>query len=64
MNTLTREQYLKEFRRKAQKVNSSRETAISFYNKIGILTPTGRVSKNYKHVPSKSSSKPTKPTRK
>lgn len=48
MKTLTRKQYLEEFAKKAEQVNSTKQSAISFYNKIGVLTPTGRISKNYK----------------
>lgn len=48
MKTLTREQYLSQFRKEAALVNSTKTSAISFYNEIGVLTPTGRVSKNYK----------------
>jgi len=48
MATLTREQYLDEFKKRANAINESKEIAIAFYNEIGVLTPTGRISKNYK----------------
>lgn len=51
MVTLTREEYLKEFKRKADQILSSKENALSFYQRIGVLTPTGRITKNYRYVP-------------
>jgi hypothetical protein len=51
MATLTREEYLKEFKRKAEQILSSKESALSFYQRIGVLTPTGRITKNYKYIP-------------
>ena len=48
MKTLTRKEYTEEFKRRAELINSSKQTAITFYNQIGVLTPTGRLSKNYK----------------
>lgn len=64
MATLTREQYLQALRKKANEINTDRETAISFYHKIGVLTATGKVSKNYKHVPTQVNPKPLKPQNK
>lgn len=58
--TLTREQYLEEFKKRAEAVNESKEKAIAFYNKIGVLTPTGRISKNYYHTPGKNEPKPVR----
>ncbi|PHS66979.1 MAG: hypothetical protein COB12_04775 [Flavobacterium sp.] len=60
MKTLTREQYLAEFKKRAGEINISRESAISFYHGIGVLTPTGRISKNYHVVPGKDMPKPVR----
>jgi len=60
MTTLTREQYLKEFKKRADEINSSKESAIAFYNEIGVLTPTGRISKNYYHVLGKDEPEPVR----
>ncbi len=60
MATLTREEYLKEFKRKAEQIISSKENAVSFYQKIGVLTPTGRITKNYKHTPNQDTSSPVR----
>jgi hypothetical protein len=60
MATLTREEYLKEFKRKAEQIISSKENAVSFYQKIGVLTPTGKISINYRHTPNQGNPKPAR----
>ncbi len=60
MKTLTRAQYSAEFKKKAEEINNTRESALSFFNKIGVLTPTGRISKNYYHTPGKDEPKPVR----
>lgn len=60
MATLTREEYLKEFKRKAEQILSSRENAVSFYQKIGVLTPTGKISKHYRPTPDQGASGPVR----
>ena len=48
MATLTRKQYLKEFEKRAKEITLSKESAIRFFNKIGVYTHSGKLSKNYK----------------
>ncbi len=48
--TLTREEYLREFRKRAKAINESRETALTFFKEIGVLSSTGKISKNYKNL--------------
>ena len=60
MKTLTREQHSAEFKKRAEEINSSKESALAFYNKIGVLTPTGRISKNYYHKPGKDEPTPVR----
>jgi hypothetical protein len=41
-------QYLKEFIAYSKEINSSKEKAHQFYIRAGILTPDGKLTKNYK----------------
>ena len=47
MKSLTREEYLKEFKKKAKAICASKESALAFYAKIGVLNPDGTIHTNY-----------------
>lgn len=60
MVTLSRKQYLEEFKKKAEAINTSKQSAMAFYQKVGFLTPTGRITKQYRNVPSGDNSGPVR----
>jgi len=62
--TLNRKQYLSAIKQTAKEINSSKDKAIEFYSSIGILTPTGRVAKNYKSTTAHKSSQTRKVAKK
>ncbi len=39
---------MREWKSAIKSINSSKENAIKFYKSVGILTPTGRISKAYR----------------
>lgn len=53
MNPRDTKSYLAEFKKYTEEINSSKEKASEFYKKVGINTPTGRLTKVYYHNPEK-----------
>ncbi len=48
MNITEQREYLKEFKKYAKEINSSKESAQNFLIRAGINTKTGRLTKHYK----------------
>ena len=46
---------MREWKSALNSINKTKESAISFYKEVGVLTPTGRISKNYRSSNSKKS---------
>lgn len=53
MSIIDSKKYLEEFKEYSKSINSSKESASEFYKKAGINTPTGRLTKDYYHTPTK-----------
>jgi len=49
MSKNSKNEYIKKFKAFTIEINSTKAKAKAFYSKAGILTPTGRLRKNYKH---------------
>jgi len=51
MNNIQKTAYIKKFKAYTREINSSPAKAKAFYNKAGIITPSGKLAKNYSHKP-------------
>ncbi len=50
MNHKTHEEYLKEFKSYSREIIASESSTKKFLEKIGVNTPTGRLTKAYSHT--------------
>ena len=49
MNKKEHEKYLKEFKKYLKEKTATKESSTAFLQKLGVHTPTGRLTKNYDH---------------
>ncbi len=52
MNRVPKTAYIKEFKAYMREINSSALKTKAFYNKAGITTASGKLTKRYSHIPS------------